>query len=598
MSLNTPPPPLDEYRRRIARWDAEISAYDQTSDRISNLRLLTAALAIGLGILVVRGDVASSWMAAPMLTFLGLVIWHSRVIDRATRARRGRAWYERGVARITGTWSGEGPDGRKFLTGQAFAADLDLFGPGSLFQLLHTARTEAGEETLAAWLLTPADPEEIRARQAAVEELRPAIDFRESVAVTAVGARTSRTGGLAAWAVRPTAGFPAGIGWVFGLMGVISTGLVLAQFLSMVSGSVLLVSLVVQLGLVVLFWRHNEQAVADIERAAHDLELLAAVLARIEQQDMQCERLRRIRDGLVQHGAPPSRRIASLLRLITALDSTRNQIFAPLAWLLMLPYQLSAAIDRWHRDHAAAIPAWLTAVGDIEALSALATFAYEHPRDPFPTIVTGTAPVFAATALGHPLIHEDTAIRNDVAIGDTAPHLLLVSGSNMSGKSTLLRAIGVNTVLALCGAPVRAGSLRLSQLTLGSSLRIEDSLQAGHSRFYAEILRIRDIVALTRSSSAVLFLLDEMLAGTNSHDRAIGAEAIIRTLVAHGAIGLVTTHDLALADLVPSMGALAANVHFEDRIEDGTMVFDYQMRPGVVTHSNALALMRAIGLDV
>jgi DNA mismatch repair ATPase MutS len=193
------------------------------------------------------------------------------------------------------------------------------------------------------------------------------------------------------------------------------------------------------------------------------------------------------------------------------------------------------------------------------------------------------------------------SVPNDVSLGGPgvqAPQVLVVSGSNMSGKSTLLRAVGVNVVLALAGAPVRARSLRLSPLAIGATLRIEDSLQEGHSRFFTEILRIRSIVDLTSGASPVLFLLDEILHGTNSYDRRIGAEAIVRALVGRGAIGLVTTHDLALTELTAALGSAAANVHFEDRVEGGAMVFDYTMRPGVVERSNALALMRAVGLDV
>jgi DNA mismatch repair ATPase MutS len=176
--------------------------------------------------------------------------------------------------------------------------------------------------------------------------------------------------------------------------------------------------------------------------------------------------------------------------------------------------------------------------------------------------------------------------------------VIVVSGSNMSGKSTLLRSVGLNVVLALAGGPVRAARLVVSPLVLGATLRIEDSLPAGHSRFYAEILRLREIVESARGPIPLLFLLDEILHGTNSHDRRIGAEGIVTALVKLGAIGLVTTHDLALTELPRSLGSIAANAHFEDRLENGRMVFDYTMRPGVVEHSNALALMRAVGLDV
>ena len=209
-----------------------------------------------------------------------------------------------------------------------------------------------------------------------------------------------------------------------------------------------------------------------------------------------------------------------------------------------------------------------------------------------------TGPVLVAEMLAHPLIAEGVAVANDVRLGGEAPHVLLVSGSNMSGKSTLLRAIGTNVALALAGAPVRARSLTLSPMAIGATLRVEDSLQAGISRFYAEILRIRAIVEAASGPRPLLFLLDEILHGTNSHDRRIGAGAIVQSLVEAGAIGLVTTHDLALTELVSALGGRAANVHFEDRIEDGKMVFDYRMRSGIVEHSNALALMRAVGLKV
>jgi DNA mismatch repair ATPase MutS len=236
-----------------------------------------------------------------------------------------------------------------------------------------------------------------------------------------------------------------------------------------------------------------------------------------------------------------------------------------------------------------------------EALCALAGYTYERPDDPFPEIADD-GPLFEADGLAHPLLSAASAIRNDVRLGgEHGPRLLLVSGSNMSGKSTLLRAIGVNVVLALAGAPVRAIRLRLSPLCIGASLRTQDSLQEGVSRFYAEILRLKQIVDIAeRGPCPLLFLLDEILAGTNSADRRAGADALVHVLVEKGAIGLVTTHDLALTRLVESLGdGRSANVHFEDHLdENGRINFDYRLRPGVVEKSNALALMRAVGLDV
>jgi DNA mismatch repair ATPase MutS len=256
----------------------------------------------------------------------------------------------------------------------------------------------------------------------------------------------------------------------------------------------------------------------------------------------------------------------------------------------------AAGVENWQRHSGPAVRRWLTATGEIEALCAFAGHAFDHPGDPFPEFIEGSVSIHAE-GICHPLLPAENAIRNDVYLG-RAPQVLMVSGSNMSGKSTLLRTVGANAVLAQAGAPVRARRLRLTPLAVGASIKLSDSLQGGVSRFYAEILRIRQILTLTSGALPVLFLIDEFLAGTNSHDRRIGAGALVRGLVERGAIGLVTTHDLALVDIVEALGDRAANVHFEDRVEDGKILFDYVMRPGVVRKSNALELMRSVGLEI
>ena len=245
--------------------------------------------------------------------------------------------------------------------------------------------------------------------------------------------------------------------------------------------------------------------------------------------------------------------------------------------------------------------AWLRAVAEMEALSSLAGYACEHPEHVFPEILdraAGTPACFEADELRHPLLPQ--AEPNPVRLGGAGPRALLVSGSNMSGKSTYLRTVGIGAVLALAGAPVRAVRMRLTPAHAGATLRIQDSLQAGRSRFYAEISRLKELVDLTDGRVPLLFLLDEILHGTNSHDRRIGAEAIVRTLVERGAIGLVTTHDLALTELAGAQiaGGALANAHFADQMKDNQIAFDFQLRPGVVQHSNALALMRGVGLPV
>ncbi len=303
-----------------------------------------------------------------------------------------------------------------------------------------------------------------------------------------------------------------------------------------------------------------------------------------------------IRHALDSGNESASEAISRLQRIVELLDSVRNQLFAVISPLLLWRTQLAYRVQEWKQQHTDDVPRWLLSVGETEAIMSLAAFSFERPDFAFPEI-DDDGPVFEAKMVGHPLIPDDVRIDNDVSLGSDAA-VLIVSGSNMSGKSTLMRTVGVNTVLALSGAPVCAEHLHISHLRVGASIRINDSLAAGQSKFCAEILRLRQIIALAHEDRHFVFLLDEILHGTNSHDRKIGAQAVIATLVKSGAIGLVSTHDLALARMTDTLDGKAINVHFEDHMEGDKMVFDYRMRPGVVERSNALALMRAVGLEV
>ena len=590
--------PEQEYRRRINRWSSEIARTDRVHLVLSNLRLATFfAGAVVFWSIFIRNAISAWWIVAPIVVFGALAVRHARVLQRGERSRRARRLYERGLDRIHDRWIGTGRDGSKYLGSHLYSRDLDLFGRGSLFELLNNARTEIGEDTLASWLLAPAGIDEVLARQAAIAELRPMLDLREDVAVLADETVVGATGPLAAWTLTSPQAFPRALRLVFPICAAIASALAVAVYQAVIGSEWFLAWVLLAASFAAIWRKPIGRVLHGIETPEHDLALLAELLERVERERFQSPRLIALHTALMTDGVPPSRRIAQLRRIVSWVDSTHNLFFAPIAYVLLLRPQLALAINAWHQTHGQAVAGWLRQVGELEALSSLAGYSYEHPADPFPLLSVETVH-FHARALGHPLIAAAAVVRNDVTLGFGGPQVLVVSGSNMSGKSTLLRAVGVNTVLALAGATVRAASLRLSPVAIGATLKIEDSLQEGHSRFYTEILRIRAIVELTTDGSPVMFLLDEILHGTNSHDRRIGAEAIVRALVGRGAIGLVTTHDLALTGVTGTLGAAAANVHFEDRIEQGKMVFDYEMRPGVVERSNALELMRAIGLDV
>jgi hypothetical protein len=491
---------------------------------------------------------------------------------------------------------GQGSSGARFEEPHhVYAADLDLFGTGSLFELLSVARTRMGEERLASWLLSPADPAAIRSRQASVSDLRARLDLREDFALEG---RSDRVGvqpeELLAWAEASN----ELTGWRIAALAIALPLLALGGLIVLVAWGFitpLVAVLIIQALVLRAFAPAIQKVVLGTENAFEDLRLFAGLLMRIEREEFAAEPLRDEVRRLASHTLPAWKTIAKLSTVVGFVEGRRNIIVAVLQVPLLYSLQTALAAERWRKAHGAAIRPWVEVLGEMEALLSLAAYAYEHPEDSFPEIVEGPA-CFEGTALGHPLMPAAKCVRNDVSLCGTT-RMLLVSGSNMSGKSTLLRTVGSNAVLAMTGAPVRAGSLRLTALQVGASIRINDSLHEGSSRFYAEITRLKQLVTLMDGSLPLLVLLDELLQGTNSKDRRVGAEGILRAFMQRGAIGLISTHDLALTDFESPDGALR-NVHFEDALVDGHMTFDFRLREGVVTRSNGVELMRSIGLEV
>jgi hypothetical protein len=609
------------YSRLLEERRADIASRERRHRALGYGRLAAVTAAAALVWLALTGQLSIVWITVPIAFFAVLVVIHDRLLRMLERRRRAQRFFERALARLDGKWAGTGDPGDRYLDpAHPYARDLDLFGPASLFELLCTARTHIGEDTLARWLLAPADPATACARQKAVDEMRPRVDLREDLAVVA---EESRTGvepvSLAAWGEAPglleRGGLHAAVR-ALTVLGMSGAAAILTYLLSQMGAfrisepvSVLLRDfflMVLAVNATFLYRVHKRIApvVTAVEEAAHELQLLSEVLVRLERESFRSPLLAALRASLDTEGEPPSKRIGRLNRLMELLDSRDHLLVRMAEPFVLWTAHMAFAVEAWRRHSGPVVRRWLTATGEMEALCSLASHAFEHPDDPFPEF-TSEGALLEAEAIGHPLIEEARVVRNDVRIGGAAPagpRVLVVSGSNMSGKSTLLRTLGVNAVLAQAGAPVRARRLRMSPLAVGASIRVTDSLQGGVSRFYAEILRLRQILDATArpgpKGAPVLFLIDEFLHGTNSHDRRIGAEALVRGLVERGAIGLITTHDLALADIVGPLAERAANVHFEDHVEDGRILFDYVMRPGVVRKSNAIELMRSVGLEI
>jgi hypothetical protein len=588
-----------EYGRRLDNLSQRRSRLQQRERLTGYTQLALAALVVTWILFRLRHfAIVDLLLLVPITAFVVFAVLHGRLLRSVNVCSRSMKFYEQGLARLNGTWAGGGVTGERFLeASHPCARDLDLFGRASVFELLCTARTHSGEETLARWLLAPAPPEEVHARQAAAIELSQLLDFRESLAIMGEDLKLGISPEeLAAWG-EAEAEFPSGI------IRLITPLLAAAWVLSVVAWQLwgapdllVVATTVVNLTFSYRFRSRLSHATHAAEEAGHDLNLLSQVLNAFEVQPFTSPRLIELQSRLRQPGILPSRAIARLNRRVEFLESAHNLFVRLFDFVIFYRLQFVLAVESWRRRYGRSLRIWIQTVGELEALAALGGYTYEHPEDVFPEF-TGQSPCFAAQGLAHPLLPRERAVDNNVRL-DHDLQLIIVSGPNMAGKSTFLRGIGVNAVLAQCGAPVRAASLTLSPLAVTASICVLDSLEGGISRFYAEINRLKQIMDLTGGAAPVLFLLDELLSGTNSHDRLIGTRSFVNRLVERGAVGLVSTHDLALTAIPEEIGSRAVNCHFEDHLEEGKLAFDYKLYPGIVQTSNALALMRSIGLEV
>jgi hypothetical protein len=516
----------------------------------------------------------------------------------SVRLARLRRFYDRSLQRLHGNWAGTGIGIEFDDPDHIYARDLNLFGEASLFELLCTARTGIGRWGLAQYLLTPPCTTESLSRQDAVRELSGNLNLRERLAVlgkfdfSEAGRET-----FIQWLDSPPL-VPR-----FGLrISALATSFSVAiLFLGSVAGlipwHIALVSLAplfVFQAIVGLVYQGRVRKMLDwLLPIALEIRLLREGLHVMSEQSFQSGKLRRLTE-IVGNGSATVRKLE---RLLNALLERNKEMFYHPSLALLLATQICWAVERWRARHGAELRVWLEAWAEFEALNALANYAFENGNNAYPEFAmhAGSA-LFEADGLGHPLIPSHMCIPNDLRL-NAQSRFYLISGSNMSGKSTLLRAIGLNAVLANAGAPVRAGMLRLSELSVGASLSIVDSLQNGKSKFMAEVDRLRRILAIDRKVP-VLFLIDEIFAGTNSRDRRIAAEAVVRALISRGAIGALSTHDLALSEIADAADLGGINVHTGSRDGSDPMDFDYRLKAGVTRESNALAIARMAGVPI
>lgn len=605
------------YEERHQIFSAKADDFEKQGVRIGNFRGLSFAIfAVSVGVYLSK-DIALSGIIAlgALALFAWLVQHHGKILEKEAHKRRYAIVNEHALLRITGKWHNLPRAGISFAPKEhGYSEDLDLFGTGSLYQRISVAHTRYGQTTLASWLSEPAPLAEIRARQAAVLELSPELEFRQSLEAEGMALVEKKRGRVGQLTDGPNP--HRLLSWVTqapkiaGNIPVVALSWLLpvATLSGIVAHSVLgetPLYWIVPLALSILLLTVTKEACSDTFGAVSTTEgaflrygaLLSILESRTATSPWLTARMEKL---LSQGGARPSEVMRRFRTLVSWFDVRYNGMAYPFINAVFLwDIHCTRALENWKKHVGNDLSGWFEVIGDVEALSSLAALHADDPGGSIPNVVDAEEGAgLIAHALGHPLLAARGRVTNHVDEVKTG-QALLVTGSNMSGKSTFLRALGVNAVLAFAGGPVIAESLQIPLCRLGTSIRVSDSLKSGVSHFYAEVQKLALVVRAAEDTSLpVLFLLDEVLHGTNSRERQIGARWVLAELLKKGAFGVITTHDMELCRLPDELMTRVRQHHFRENVRDGEMTFDYTLRQGPVTSGNALRLMQRVGLNV
>jgi hypothetical protein len=588
---------MDDYRTRLRELELTLAESRTRQAAVIAMLIVAVVLCLVLGVSGLRHRSPVWWFALPAIVGTAVVPRFRRLRREATEAWRLKGYYRRGLQRISGDWPGSGTPGEEFLDpAHPYARDLGVFGEGSLFELLCVARTAIGRRGLANYVLSPASPEEVSSRQAAVRELSLRGKLREQVALLGeFEAAESRRETFTDWLDSPPVRFHPALR----AAAAVSSAAVLCAVLAgaaglvpwRVTGHAILPLLAFQSIAGLVCRERVRRMMESLRSAALETSMLRQGLQLLEPQSFHAAKL----VELAARVQGSSRSVRALELLLRGMHARNKEWFYQASLLLMAATQLCMAVEQWRDRHGVNLRIWIDAWGEFEALNAIGNYAVENPEHTFPEVQVG-AICFDAAALGHPLMQSEKCVRNDVQL-DAGTRFYVISGSNMSGKSSLLRAIGLNAVLALAGGPVRAERLRLSPLRVCASIGVVDSQLNGQSKFLAEVERVR-LAIESAAEGNVLFLIDEIFSGTNSRDRRAASDAVVRTLVERGAIGALSTHDMALTEIAEAAELHGLNVHLGSRDGADPMSFDYRLKPGITTETNALAIARMAGVPV
>ena len=587
------------YQTRIQRFAGEAKSFERQNNRYTWLRLLTIITAVVSGIVLYQ---ISAWMGAAavvtLLTVFGVCLKkHLKIIEQQQQTERLKMINKQELNCLEGDFSAFAPGDQYISTKHYYTSDLDIFGDHSLFRYINRTTSPSGSDMLADWLSRPANTEEINERQQAVDELSDKVDFRQEM--QAVGLKHKDI-------VRELPGF---LEWLSGKGELMDNHRLLSvmKFLPWITLAVIVVAIA---GWIPSVWAWLFIAVhfsisgsvakkvnflhQQVSNKVEFISTYSELIGLVTGMKFSSPYLSSLRECFIETDA--LQQIRALQNRIRKLDYRLNAAYIPINIIFFFDYKHLVWLERWRATSGWRLPEWFNRMAIVEALSSFANMLYNNPGWVMPEISDHYFH-FEANNMGHPLIREKLRVCNDFSLNGSG-QIAVVTGSNMSGKSTFERSVGVNMILALAGAPVCASAFAITNCQLYTYMRIADNLEEQTSSFYAELKRLKQLIDITKDGQKIFFLLDEVLRGTNSRDRQIGSMALVRQLTGQKVSGIIATHDLALGELEQELPGRISNSHFDVQINGEDMSFDYKLYQGICNSLNASILMKKIGIEV